>query len=401
MAEQDSENSWDPTIYDFDLRPSDYTEIDENGEQVARKARVAVIRTSDRLSFRRCRRRWGWSSHLRGNIGPKQASGPLWMGTGFHFALEDFHSTNLFGTPGAAFKAYTEASQRVSRNNGTKLPPDWKELTDLSIGMLDYYSEQWLRNRPRLETFVWNGIPQVEVNFRVELPIDVTRFGYDLAEYSGTLDRVVVDEHGQLWIVEYKTAKSIQTLHLDNDTQVSSYCWAGSFLYDRPITGVIYQQHRKDTPHPPKILANGQLSTDKKQLITYQSLRAEIINMFGDIRVAKPSYIDFLNYLSADETMTADKFIKRDYVQRNEHQRQAEGTKILMEVEEMLNPDLALYPNPDRTCAFFCPFNGSCVSMDDGSDWEYELSILMQPRDKGYDSWRKYLPSNEEPVQKW
>ena len=709
MSNNGEADQWDPTVYEFDSRPS---EISPDAEELP--PRIAVIRTSDRLMFRRCRRRWGWNSHLRGNIGPKQNASPLWMGSGFHFALEDCHGENHYGHPTAAFQAYTDATIRQSRYNLQKLPGDLEELRVLAIGMLEYYWDEWLKNRDPLTTFIWNGKPQVEVNFRVEIPIEVQAYGYDKVYYSGTIDRVAIDEHGQLWIVEYKTAKAIQTMHLDNDTQVSSYCvplateiltrtgwktydqlvvgeevmgfntetkqnewttlrkinlpgkqkvnrisgksfsfvatpdhkwvkgvkmlgtayknnprteirlatseqnkgqshfifsapyiggtnsmtadeaavlgwiltdgthtrmdcisiaqskpehvkniqalldrigncysrvsdhpdghkrwhlrspftdmlwnkagldtnlsgwevflcglsfealdafceaaidgdghrgpngtqffqnqglkhelfklafflrgqfptkssgtaenawsnntdyntftiseprkwcrqtkveaygeeevwcpttdlgtwvmrqggqiaitgncWAGSLLYDRPITGVIYQQHRKDTPRQPKILMNGRLSTDKNQLITHSSLRKYITNIYGTVEKAGPVYVDMLNYLSKQETSDKDKFVQRDRARRNAHQREAEGVKILMETEEMLNPNLPLYPNPDRTCKFFCPFEGACVSIDDGSDWEYELDILMEKRDANYDSWRKYLRDPE------
>lgn len=386
-------DTFDPSAYEADVRPSEVDHTTNSADSSAKKARVAVIRTSDRLGFRRCRRRWGWNSHLRGNIGPKQNPAPLWMGTGFHFAMEDFHGLNVWGTPMRAFEVFKEATIRAARRDMRRLPGDIDELTELAVGMLQYYSEEWLKTRDPLKTFIWKGVPQLEVNFRVEIPMDVTQYGYDVAVYSGTLDRVVVDEHDQLWIVEYKTAKSVSTMHFENDTQVSAYCWAGNFLYDRPITGVIYQQHRKEVPHEPKILSSGRISQDKAQLTTHSKLRALMQNVYGSVEASPMDYKTLLQHFVSVESSDYDKFIRRDRIRRNQHQCEAEGNKILMEVAEMLNPDLALYPNPDRTCAFMCPFNGTCTSVDDGSDWEYELEILMQPRDAEYDRWRKYLPA--------
>lgn len=389
MAETDS---FDPTQYEFDVRPSDAILDPTVGiygfgvEETPQKERIAVIRTTDRMVFRRCRRKWAWSSHLRANLGSKEGQSPLWMGSGFHFALEDFHGEHRFTKPSEAFRAYTDATKRHDRK---LLPADWDELVELSVGMLDYYSDDWLRGRDPLRTFIFNGVPQVEVNFRVDIPFeDAQKFGYDRVVYSGTLDRVSEDEHGQLWIVEYKTAKAIQTLHLSNDSQVSSYCWAGNLLYGRPIAGVIYQQHRKDLPKEPKVLANGRLSTDRKQLTTHRALRAQILNVYGSFDRAPQDYKDLLNYMATQEDVNQDKFVRRDHIQRNQHQCEAEGVKIMMEVEEMLNPNLPLYPNPDRTCQFMCQFNGPCVSLDDGSDWEYELSIMNKPREAVYDRWR-------------
>jgi len=396
-----STDTWDPNAYAYDDRPSDVIGeleacLDTDTDKPKATGRVAVIRTSDRISFRRCRRRWGWQSHLRGNIGPAQNPSPLWMGTGFHFALEDCHGANLYGHPAKAFNAYIEATMRAARRDRRKLPGELEELAELSTSMLKYYWDDWLIARDPLKTFVYKGVPQTEVNFRVEVPFDARKFGYDKVMYSGTLDRVVVDEYDQLWILEYKTAKTIQTLHYSNDSQISTYCWAGNLLYGRPIVGVIYQQHRKAIPDDPKILANGRISQDKRQLITHRSLRSVIKNVYGDVSRAPQDYIDFLNWLATQEDMDSDKFIRRDRVRRNDHQREAEAVKIMMEIEEMLNPDLPLYPNPDRTCQFMCPFNSPCVSLDDGSDWQQELELLMAPRDTEYDRWRKYLPTSED-----
>lgn len=402
-------DNFDYNQYEFDPSPADTLGTDIatlSPEETARiniqdptktllesdprkRERIAVIRTSDRIMFRRCRRRWGWQSHMRANLGPRENASPLWMGSGFHFALEDFHGEKRFPSASAAFDAYVEATKRHDRNN---LPVDWAELHTLSRGMLDYYEHQWLRYRDPLKTFVFNGVPQVEVNFRVEIPFENTallnQWGYDRVVYSGTLDRVCIDEYDQLWIVEYKTAKTIQTLHLANDSQVSSYCWAGQYLYGQPIVGVIYQQHRKELPHQPKILGSGRLSVDKRQLVTFASVRDLAIKMYGSVQNAPGDVGEFLSLLASTESPKADKFVQRNYIQRNQHQCEAEGVKILMEVEEMLNPDLPLYPNPDRTCQFMCPFNGPCVSLDDGSDWAYELELLMKPRERVYDSWR-------------
>ena len=74
--------------------------------------RVAIIRSSDRMGFKRCRRRWGWQSHLRGNLTPVESASPLWYGSGFHYAMEDFHGEKVWPTGVAAFEAYVKATYR-------------------------------------------------------------------------------------------------------------------------------------------------------------------------------------------------------------------------------------------------------------------------------------------------
>lgn len=390
-------DAFDPTQYEFEPDPKELalpswlqTEI------TPQKERVAVIRTTDRMIYRRCRRRWHWSSHLRMNLGMKEGASPLWMGSGFHFALEDFHGLQKFTRASDAFSKYAEATKRKDPKG---LPATYLEDWELCNAMLDYYQFDWLKHRKPLETYVHNGIPQVEVNFRVEIPIDPTYLkecGFDRCVYSGTLDRVCVDEWGQLWIVEYKTAKQIQTLHLANDSQVSSYCWAGPYIYGLPVVGVIYQQHRKDLPKPPKLLATGRLSLAKDQLTTRPLFRQALINQYGSVERAPGEYVEYLNELAKKETIEGDKFVDRRKIQRNDNQVQAEAEKIVMEAMEMINPNTPLYPNPTRDCQFMCSFNGPCVSLDDGSDWEYELQLLTKPREAYYDSWRELI---EYPAQ--
>lgn len=386
-------DTWDPTAWEADLRPSEDILAPKAGE------RVAVIRNSDRVLFRRCRRRWAWNSHLRGNLGPKQNAAPLWTGSGFHFALEDFHAFKQYPSAAEAFIAYRKATTKYKKY---ALPSDWQEQENLAVGMLDYYERHWLANRDPLNTFYWNGVPQVEVNFRIDIPWEPGKYGYDRVVYSGTIDRVAIDSQGLLWIVEYKTAKQIITTHFAVDGQVSAYTWAGNHLYPGfTCAGVIYQQHRKDVPHAPEWLASGRLSTNKQQLTTHHLYMLALRQLYGSVEKAPFQNVEFLNYLLKAEDIEYDRYVRRTRVYRNEHQGEAEGTKILMELDEMLNPELPLYPNPTRECIFMCSFKEPCVELDEGGDWEYLLQQLMEPRDRSYDEWRKHLepwqPQSQQP----
>lgn len=357
--------------------------------------RIAIIRTSDRIQFRNCRRRWGWQSHLRGNLGPKETASPLWFGSGIHYALEDFHSTNIYGHPARAFEAYVEATR--ANQKVSELPADWDDLRILGHGMMFYYGTYWLKNREPLKTFIYEGQPQVEVNAHVVIPRDeqpqIVKDNWDQVIYSVTLDRVVEDDDGLLWIVEYKTAKRIVTAHFATDPQVSAYCWIGQLLYGRPIAGVIYVQFRKQLPDLPRILANGEISTNKQMATTHGLYRAQVVRLCGpDYKKWPGKYVDHVNWLAQQESPVHDNFIRRDRIERNEHFTQAEGTKVLLELEEMLNPNIALYPNPTRFQCSFCSFQNACINLDDGSDWQFELQHFFKRRAGKDESWRAKLP---------
>jgi hypothetical protein len=405
--------------------------------QLADGRRAVIIRTSDRINFKQCRRKWGWSSHLKRNLGPKYLASPLWFGSAIHFALEDWHGYNYFGRPARAFMAYCIATSKQFTRD---LPDDAQEHYDLGIKMMDYYVDHWSRFRPATATY-WcppagydgpdasdpavamggygptlpNGeanpkfhaswVPQVEVNFEIPIPLDeypiikafAERQGCDCVLYRGTVDRVGIDEEGALWCVEYKTAKKPEHYHYQTDPQITTYCWAMSHTYVRPVAGVEYQQFVKNSPETPRILGSGKLSTASNLVSSAPLYRAALEKMYGSNETCWPqANKDKLTEFMMAETEHRDRFIVREKIRRNRHMMEAEAQKILLEAEDMLNPDLPLYPNPTRQCAYMCSFNTPCVSMDDGGDWETELEQEFSERDQAADRlWRKRLPSIE------
>jgi len=366
-------------------------------EEQEKGERVAVIRTSDRVLFKQCRRKWGWNSHLRQNIGPKQNAAPLWFGTAFHYVMEDYHGHRIYKDPKHALLAYAEATKK---QNSDQLPDDWKDLLEMGYTMIDYYVK-WAERRKHslLPTYVHNGVPQVEVNFRIPIPVSpelLARSGYDRVIYSGTIDRVVIDHAlGVLWLLDYKTAKQFAQLHFQTDPQITTYCWAGAYMYDMPVQGMIYAQHLKREIGSPRILKSGKMSIAQNQSVTHITYKEGLIDLYGSIEKSPVENVEYLNNLAKLEDERQDKFIRYDYVNRSARMQEAEGKKILLECEDMLNPNLPLYPNPTRDCAHMCAFNGACVSMDDGSDWEGIINDEFKKRDLDYDSWRKYLKPPE------
>lgn len=363
--------------------------------QIINGERVAVIRTSDRIAFKQCRRKWGWSSHLKGNLEPKQRANPLWLGSGIHYALEDYHGRNLYGSASNALQAYAQAYQKFEPH---AMPDDWMMLLEQGIGMMDYYP-LWLEGRNPLPTFVDEGVPQLEVSIKVDLPKQLLKnwetIPYDKVVYSLTLDRVIEDENGLLWIVEYKTAKAIQTMHYMTDPQVGAYIWAAEHVYKKPVGGVIYMQFRKDLPKGPRQLKNGHISVAQNQRTTHRLYRQALVDVYGTIMKAPMENITYLNELAAGEDENQDAFIRRDVIHRNTNSSVSEARKILLEVGDMLDPNLSMYPNPTRDCSFMCPFLSACVGMDDGSDYEGELALSMVNRPAEYDGWRIHLPAPE------
>ena len=116
-----------------------------------------------------------------------------------------------------------------------------------------------------------------------------------------------------------------------------------------------------------------------------------LTDLYGSVEKAPAQNIDCLNHLAEIEGPERDRFIQRDFVSRTMHSLQAEGEKILMEAEDILNPNLALYPNPTRMCSRYCSFLEPCLALDNGDDWEWMIENGYQKRQTEELSWRSKM----------
>ena len=358
---------------------------------------VYSIHTSDRILFKRCRRKWDFASSLRRNLSPiGSVITPLWFGTGFHFALEDFHGHHLWTSPGEAFAAYAQACGVDER------PFDSDSLVELAFGMFNHY-EKWLTQRDEYDIAVFRddvvgsvARPATEVNFSVALP-QLDMFNKPVF-YEGTMDGLYTHKStGHFYIAEYKTAKVFDVRKLVTDDQVGAYLWVTKKCLpktwdDGVFGGVVYKQFKKSIPAEPKILASGELSVNKQQKTTYAEFRAVLENMFPGVAVGKldTKYQDMLVYLSMQETYEGDDFINQQVVTRSLNNIAMQELKVLMDSYEMLN-NPAITTNPTRDCAWDCPFRDICVAMDEGADWEGALGCGFGPRNEVAEQWQQRL----------
>ena len=342
------------------------------------------IRTSDRGSYKRCRRKWDIISPVRKNMEFDGVANALWWGSAVHFAMEDYHGYKKFADIPDALDAYAAAFTDAER------PVDWMDILDQAKAMLDYYL-QWLKPRNEYKTLFLDDIPQVEVEFELLLPIECPSSEYKGVTYHGTLDKVVceINNPDRWWIEDYKTAAAIDVAKLETDGQITAYLWGAEQHYQHPIEGLIYTQISKSPPEYPRMLTKGGISTDKRQRTTHSLYRAALLEQFPD--GAFPNqYIPFLNDLAAMETMEGNKFIRWDKVTRNENSKASFFNNMLFEAAEMVDPLLPMYPNPTRDCAWDCPARSICLAMDDGGDWESMLNAEFKVReDKA--PWRKRI----------
>jgi len=310
--------------------------------------------------------------------------------------LEDYHGLNLYGHPAKAFIAFVEATRAAEM-----LPATWQEHLQLGIVLMTYYAEEWLSCRPALDTYELLGVPQVEVNGAIDLGVR-TPDGRRVL-YGFTLDRVITDDFGRLWIVEYKTAKQIRVLHLDVDEQITAYCWSAWRLYGVHVAGVVYQQFAKRMPLLPKVLATGRVSTDVRQATSAPLYSRLLVDMYGGLDTSPNENIIALNKIRMTEDEDRDRFIVRHRIERNEMQLLSFEQKVLLELEDIANLNLPMYPNATKDCDNMCPLQAACIAMDDGSDWAQILDSMtimtgdgLTGREKEQIRWRNLLPEPQE-----
>lgn len=369
------------------------------------------IHTSDRQTFKRCRRRYEWGSTTRRNlirIGPDNSN--FFLGTGFHFSLEDYWGYRRFAHPALAFAAYYDAQKKDD------LPDDAEELLDLAVGMLTYYTEDWLAQWPEpFETLWVDGKPQVEVEVAVDITDDLFNYGLyngipdmqwlvdvmeernvDRIVYVTTYDRVVIDRHERIAPVDYKTAAQFDIFNLQTNPQAGSYDWSADRFYTPlgfKVEGMIWQQHKKSIPKAPPIVNKGKknegLSLNASQQTTYRIYLKEARRYYGDH--IPEDQLAFIANLGNTQDDDGDNFVRRQLLRRNSEQRRNVQEQMLDEVLEMLDPGLPLYPNFTKDCGWDCPFKIPCLNKEDGSDFEQTLATEYTQWQGYKDDWRRRI----------
>ena len=355
------------------------------------------IHTSDRGLFKSCRRKWDYASPLRQNLQMRDKfSHYFWIGTGLHFALEDYHGYNRFGNPIDAFQAYYDCFDPAL------LTSDCEIAATMIPGMLNHYIYEWLPKRNKFKTLWVDGKPQVEVEVIFELKALSRHFGTPIY-YSMKFDRVVEDELGRLWIMDYKTVARFDTNKLETDVQISAYSWGGELYYQRPVEGMVYLQLKKALIKEPKKLKKGGISIDKKQSTNYNLYLEALKFKYGCLEESPPENQETLEHFRMQEEELSDTFIRYDLVRRNKSAKNNQYKHVLAEGMDMLNKDLSIYPTPTRECYNFCDFRPVCLAEEDGLDAKFILDNNYEQRQKEENTWRAKIkwpqPQKQNPAE--
>ena len=383
---------------------------------------VHEIHTSERRSFRACRRRWDWL--FRENYYPKTTAKPLEFGVAYHAAMEVYYNPATWDWDREVVRANTiltfiaecEKQKKAAIEESGHLylegeqEQDYQERVELGVGMLNYY----FTDVSSIEDKRWRPV-KVEIKFMVASPnpeeegwiwckcelckekwdkylnsteLDVNLHGSEFTGlpvvYAGRLDMLAMDENGNYWIFDWKTARSIADRYdfLYLDDQIGSYCWALDQI-GIPVMGFVYHEQRKGFPLPPvknKVRRLGCIfSKNKNQDTSYDMYLKTIMEEDADA-FEQGLYDDMLTYLRNDGII----YHARHQINKTPTELAETGRNIGLEALDMIDPKLRIYPSAGRFGCSFCAFQEPCISKNDGSDYQYTLDTMFEVREPYY-----------------
>lgn len=355
------------------------------------------VRTSERRSFKRCRKRWEYS-YVEGLI-PKGRNSKLWVGDYVHRALAVYYSGDPEPSADDAreFIGRYEFIQRADIGYNDLEEDERQRLNDdiaLAQGILGHY-------------FVWapdhDDFTVREVEFYAEIPVG-----------RGTVATLradaLIEKDDGYWLLEHKTTTGIDqdSVWLEIDDQATTYTWAftqlaegrGHVLIEDKLVpasewegrgavlqGIIYNFLLKQVPHEPEMTQKRLPSRGSvNQTCTVEAYEQALRASFTSESIWPEEYKDFLTKLRLK------KWFHRLPVYRGKDELAGFEELLLAEVGEIkrarVRPSVR-YRNPTRDCGWDCPFFEVCKGELEGlvmdftktEKFDKEEQIALLPRD--------------------
>lgn len=308
------------------------------------------IHVTDRRQWKRCRRKYAFSQEgllpSQGHVG-----NALWFGKGIHLCLENMYRKDATTDQPKTFAEYSAAT--------IKDIPVTPEIMDkviegneLAEAMISGYAE-WAAVQDA-------GLEIVEVEKEISVRVPGTR-----VDLVATIDLIVRDQSGNLWIIDHKTCKNIMDdREIEMDDQLTAYLWAARKA-GLKVKGAAFNMLRKKIPAEVPILKNGTPSRDKRIDTTVEKYIAAVYATGGD-----PN-----DYGEMIEALAPKEFFHRSYIIKSQKNLDIFEKVLRDELREMTSKRTKVYPNHTYMCNSDCSYTSLCNCMDDGGDVEFLKSV--------------------------
>jgi len=382
------------------------------------------VHTSGAKSYRQCRRRWNWLT--REYYYPKVTAKPLEFGVAFHVGMETLYDPKLWDKPEAvvvalAQKAFVdECAKQFNKfdrefHADEEVIADYFERKELGKGMLKHFARTIRRED------ISKGFKPLYMEIKFEVPLvkngeqmrcncdDCYRrftkwlkendpaflnFALNFREkwvglpvtYGGRIDCLMQDEHGNIWVVDWKSAARMiedREEFLDLDDQIVRYL-AAMRECGYEVAGFLYQEIKKavpEEPEPMKVRRKGCMySVSKQQAVLYDTYKRVIEEYDNDAYLAG-CYDEYLTWLKENEGRFSARYEKT----KTPVQLDLAWENVIKEATEIISSDLLIYPNAGRFSCEYCAFKVPCTVANEGGDVTFALDSMFDK--KGYHYW--------------
>ena len=321
--------------------------------------KLPVVTSSERVTFKRCQKKWYWMWR-RGLVARAKQFGALDLGNWMHDGLAAWYGKGR-KREGSLMQWVTVYAQEALNQASVDGAPDYiieaaEPMMMLAIHMAESYEDFYGKDD---KIFV----------VRAEIPLEFTipnRDGIILAKHKLKPDLVFIDQYGQIWLMEHKTAKQVSTAHLVLDDQARPYGAmsepalrdAGIIRPDRRFAGIMYNYLRK-------ALVDQRPTNSKGQYL----------NKNGSVSKSQPPPY----FIRHPVKMTRKAKMRTLSRVRDETLEITEMTLRLRTGD--MHPD-RLNKTPHKSCAKLCPFFTMCVAEEEGSNvrnMEHDMFVRKNP----------------------
>jgi hypothetical protein len=304
------------------------------------------VTISDVKRFKQCRRAWDFNSTLRQNLVPKFRAIHFVFGDLFHRALEEFYMRQV--QPDVWFQE--EASKYLATLDVRAVPRYEVLIETIAMGppLLRLYV-QWAKEHDDFK--VVSMEERLTLRLNNQTPGHFFSFKYDM----------LVNRNGKLWIHDFKTTQQMESNFdwLAQDDQAAAYQWAYEQATGQKIEGVFFTFIKKQMPVLPRVLKSGEISRSLSAGMTVESYLSVIKEIGAEVA-------HYQSELAQLEKRQFEKFIVRAEARASTLQKQVMGAQLRELAKIMADPELYIYPSPDKQRCRACDFREPCTMVSAG-----------------------------------
>ncbi|MDQ3761503.1 MAG: PD-(D/E)XK nuclease family protein [Actinomycetota bacterium] len=306
-----------------------------------------VARPWERRLFRRCRRAWDLGARERQDYELIEPTQVFDFGEAIHDALDVYYFPGMWEWNRAivrplavkgfekSMRRQRDAYEQVRTLSGEQVR-DWEQHLELGTGVLQRYFEF----AASVDRFTPIGVAS---QFDISLPHPTdpdtgltTPDGRPL-RYRARIDLAVIDDHELYWLVEHRVITDphwpeLDQLRIDEQALTRSWAWQLGFL--AKLEGTIYNELRAVAP------SNGKAEVDVRAL---------------------PAAGGIITQRSTES-------FRRTQLPRTELEIERQGTAVALEMQDMIDPSVRIYPNPSWEHCASCVYRPPCLAMTQGID---------------------------------